>query len=207
MKFRLLLIPALAALAGGCFSVTDPEIGRWPIDFDTLAKPAATRNDGTAASAAGRGVSAAESKYGAVRIVQLAVRSPYDGEGLTVLRADGTVAFDPYNEFAAIPSHLLRGPVYDAVAASGRFAYVLDASSIADTEYSIEATVTRLCLDCRAPGARNAVCEVRLRLLHERDIVGHYSGTGVADAADGDYGKAFSRAVSAALAEALGKLD
>lgn len=188
---KLLAVMMLAGLTG-CFTASEVELYRWPVDFSVEAQ----FDEKTSQPA-----------FGVVRLMQVEVRSPFDGEGLAVLRADGTVAFDPANEFAAAPGLLLRGVVQDAMLDSGRFASVVPSSSVAKSGYAAEVSVVRLCLDCREEGMRRACCEVRFRLLKDREVVKYVSGTGDADAADGDYGKAFSKAVSSALRRALERLD
>ena len=111
------------------------------------------------------------------------VRSPYDGCRLVVARPDGSLAFDSFNAFAASPPQLLKGPVLDALAASGRFKAVV------------------------GPSSSTVVDGISLTLLGaSREIVGRATGVGVADAADGKYTAAFSSAFDAAMAEALAAL-
>jgi hypothetical protein len=136
-------------------------------------------------------------------VSQVTVRAPYGAKSIAVLRGNGTVAFDPYNEFAAGVAQLMKGIVAEAMKKSGLFNAVIGASSSAGSDVFAEATVTRLALDCREQGRRKAVADVCVMLVSGRDIVASASGSGTADAADGNYGKAFSRAVSDALANAL----
>ena len=181
---------ALAASAlSGCLTSSVPEIACWNIEYS--------------GERAGRDV---EPRFGVARVSQVVVRAPYAVKGLAVLRANGTVAFDPYNEYAAGPNALLKGAVEDALAASGLFNAVVGASSTAGASVTAEVAVTRLALDCRKEGLRSAVAELELRLLAGRDIVASGKGSGVADAADGNYGAAFSSAFSAAIKAAIGRL-
>ena len=180
---------AASALAGCLTSVGTPEVACWNVEY-TGAK-------------AGRDV---EPRFGVARVSQVVVRAPYAVKGLAVLRANGTVAFDPYNEYAAGPNSLLKGAVEDALSASGLFKSVVGASSAAGASVSAEVTVARLALDCRREGLRRAVAELELRLVDGRSIVATVRGTGEADAADGNYGAAFSSAVSGALVGAIGQL-
>ena len=178
-----------ASALSGCLTSSVPEIAYWNIEYS--------------GEKAGRGV---EPRFGVVRVSQVVVRAPYSVKGLAVLRANGTVAFDPYNEYAAGPNALLKGAVEDALEASGLFKAVVGASSSAGASVTAEVTVTRLALDCRKEGVRNAVAELELRLLAGRDITSSAKGSGFADAADGNYGAAFSGAVSDAIKTALGRL-
>ena len=185
----IVVVLAASALSGCLTSASAPEIACWNIEYS--------------GEKAGRGV---EPRFGVARVSQVVVRAPYSVKGLAVLRANGTVAFDPYNEYAAGPSALLKGVVEDALEASGFFKAVVGASSAAGASVTAEVTVTRLALDCRKEGVRNAVAELELRLLGGRDIVASAKGSGIADAADGNYGAAFSGAVSDAIKAALGRL-
>ncbi len=162
------------------FGASDAKIA--PADADALRKPA--------------------------RIGELSVRAPYDGLPLAVLRADGSVAFDPCNSFAARPSALLKGAAEDVLAASGAY----DFQSAADPRILafVDVTVTRLALDCKTEGCRKAVVDV---VVVERqggrihpDKVRVAAGAGSVDAADGNYSRAFSQALADALAGALADL-
>lgn len=187
MKNILTTLP-LFALAG-CLIAHPPEAAEWTVE--SAAVPAA----------------AAKPKYGTVRISYVAVRSPYDGRRFVVARPDGSLAFDSFNAFAASPSQLLKGPVLDALAASGRFKAVVGPSSSTVVDGIVEVTVNRLRLDCREKDRRFAEVSVSLTVLDaSREIVGRATGVGVADAADGKYTAAFSSAFDAAMAEALAAL-
>ena len=60
--------------------------------------------------------SAAAAKWGTVRLASVSVRAPYDGQRLAVLRADGSIAFDAFNTFAAAPAALTScAPLLPAV--------------------------------------------------------------------------------------------
>ena len=178
-----LTLPLLA----GCLSSTMPAVSHWPLDYVGGEKPAF------------------KATYGIGRVTQVTVRTPYNAEGLAVLRADGTTELDPYNEFVAVPSALLKGVVFDALEASGRFTTVVNASSTVAASTSVEVLVTRLALDCRTEGERKATANVVVRLLRNGEIRGIEKGAADEDAADGNDGRAFSKAVSTALSVALGQ--
>ena len=185
-------IPVLAMLVGatGCLSKAPKAPVHW------LIEPAAL-----AAS------EAASPKFGAVRVAQVAVRPPYDGTRLAVLRRDGSVAFDPANSFAAAPGAILRGVVQDVAAASGLFQRVLAPTSGVAADYGLEVTVTRLALDCKVEGACHAVADVSVMLTKGRDVVSAACGSGSMPAgADKNFSAAYSSAVTSALSEALKKL-
>lgn len=184
---KLLLVLALPALAG-CLSSSPLAVTSWTVDY------------------AGSKTSADGAKYGVARLLQVAVRSPYAGSPVAVLRADGSIAFDAYNTFAAPPAQLVKGLAYDAANASGLFSSVVGATSSAAARVAIEAEVVKLALDCREEGARRAVARVQVRLIDGRDIVATVVGEGAEDASGGNYGAAFSTALSAAFASAFGLL-
>lgn len=182
--FALMLVPALA----GCFSASPIPVAHWPVDY---VGPVSAVRPG---------------KFGIGRVSQVVVRAPYNAEGISVLRENGTVEHDAYNEFAALPSTLMKGALLDAMAASGKFKTVVNSSSATITSTSVELMITNLALDCRTKGARRAVVTVILRVLQSGEIVGLEKGEGDADAADGNYGAAFSKAFSSALSSALSRL-
>lgn len=187
--FRLLLLLSPLVLAG-CLTSRAPEVACWNLEYAADAAAAAK----------------ADARLGIVRVSQIVVRAPYAAKGIAVLRANGTVAFDPYNEYAAGPAALLKGVVSDAMVASGLFKAVVSESSSVKASLLAEVTVTRLAIDCREEGVRRASAELLLQLVDGREISASVKGAGAADAADGNYGAALSRAVSDALAAALGQL-
>ena len=179
----VLSVPALA----GCLTATSPEVSQWNLEYTGGSRPAQT------------------AKYDVVRISQVLVRSPYNVSGIAVLRANGSMAFDPYNEYAAQPSSLLKGVVFEALEASDLCRTVVNPSSSIRSSASVEVMVTKLALDCREGDARRAVAGVLVRILGQ-DSFEVARGEGESDAANGNYGAAFSRAVSAALDSALARL-
>ena len=172
-------------------TATLPETFEWRVDYIPAVKSA-----GEAA------------RYGVTRILQVGVRAPYDAKAISVLRKDGSIAFDGYNHFASQPALLLKGVVYDAIKKNGRFQAVVSPSSTVRSEYSVEVVFQKLTLDCREAEKRLAVAEVEIRMVKasDRSIAAILEGAGKTEAADGDYSKAFSSAVSQALDNALGKL-
>jgi len=187
LKFFALL--SLACTCAGCFTASPLETSDWSVEFQGQAKRAA------------------EPKFGVVRVSQVSVRAPYDVRSIQVMRADGSLAQDPYNRFAAAPSQLLKGPVVDALGASGAFSEVVGPASSAAVSVVAEVSVARLALDCRKDGSRTAVVELNMLLLgRDRGIVSYVRGDGSADAADGNYAKAFSVAFSSAIESASRQL-
>lgn len=173
----------------GCFTASPLETSDWSVEFHEHAKRTA------------------KPKFGVVRVSQVSVRAPYDVRSIQVMRADGSLAQDPYNRFAAAPSQLLKGPVVDALEASGVFEEVVGSASSAAVSAVAEVSVSRLALDCRKEGSRTAVVSLTMLLLgRDRGIVSYVRGDGSADAADGNYAKAFSEAFSSAIESASRQL-
>lgn len=186
LLMRLVPLAVLPALAGCLSPSHPPEVACWNIEYSAPSAP-----------------SAAEPSFGVARVSQVTVRAPYGAKSIAVLRGNGTVAFDPYNEFAAGVAQLMKGTFAEALEGSGLFNSVVGSSSSAGSDVFAEVTVTRLALDCREQGKRKAVADVSVMLVRGRDIEAKASGSGEADALDGNYGKAFSSAVSDALAKAV----
>jgi len=187
MKALLTVFPLLALC--GCLSpVSMPSVSHWLMEFRSSSAVVESPT------------------YGVVRLSQVIVNLPYAGDSLVVLRSNGTVSFDAHNVFAAPPAALMKGVAVSALKSSGMFAGVIGPSSGASAAVSVELIVNRLALDCRQEGVRRAVAELSVRLLDGKKIVATVEGEGSADASDGDYGVAFSKAASAAVTSALSKL-
>lgn len=179
-----LLVPVLS----GCLTANVVPVAYWPVEYK------------------GGAASVRTAKFGVARVLPIVVRAPYNVRTMTVLRADGTVAFDSLNEFAASPAQLAKGVLCDALASSGLCADVVDTSSIATADVSVELVVGRLALDCRQEGVRTAVADVVVKVLKGHSITASVKGSGAEGAEDGNYGGAFSGALSSALAMALEQL-
>ena len=141
------------------------------------------------------------------RIGTVVVNAPFDRTPFVVRRADGSVAFDAYNEFASAPSALLRAPVHKMLASDGRFGHVVSPSSAASADASVEVLVTDLSLDCREDGKRKACAAVCVDVVKTgrgpRTVALSADGASEADATSGDFSAAFSKAFNEAFAEAL----
>lgn len=187
-----LSLPLLALALSGCLSSAPKSPVCWTVEMDRVgATPA----------------KAVSAPLPEVRLTQFSVRSPYGSTRLAVLRADGSVAFDGFNSFADQPSLLLRGVAVDALAATGVFEQVFDgATSSASAGMSVEIAVTRLALDCRAPGRRAARVDLAASLLEGRDFQRRRTVSVSVPVEDGDLSGAFSRCFVQAVTEAAGKL-
>lgn len=141
-----------------------------------------------------------------VKISRVSVRPPYDGTSLAVLRTDGSIAFDPCNAFASNPERLLSGAVFDALESSGFADVVLDSKSSIPSPLKLEVTVTRLALDCRMKGRRDASVGVILRLCESGKVLSVSRGESTAPTGEADYTKSFSTAFTRAMSEALKRL-
>lgn len=145
-------------------------------------------------------------KRDSVKLTRVDVRSPYDGTRIAVLRPDGSIAFDPCNSFAATPSRLLVGAAFDILESSGFAQTVLDSKTTVSSPLQIEIIVTRLALDCRDEGKRDAAVSVMLRLVESRKTVSVSRGEASVLTDEADYTKSFSVAFSRAMSEALKRL-
>lgn len=186
----------LSLLLAGCASAPS-QTRNWTVRPKAVS-PSTPSGDGVA------------SAFATTRLGSVRVDAPYDRPAFAVMRADGTVAHDPSNAFAAAPSALLRAPIRAQLAGDGRFGNVVGQSSVAGADAVVEATVTDLSLDCTGPGSRTARAAVALAVVDvggaRRRVVLSGSGKAEADAAAGDYGAAFSSAFNAAFENALKSL-
>ena len=187
------VLPALALLAG-CFTS-----GRQPAKSWTVEPPPAKRGGVTPEGGA--------SAFATTRVGSVVVCAPYDRASFVVRRADGSVAFDAYNEFAAAPSAILRVPVRAQLASDGRFGHVIQSSSVAGADASVEVLVRDLSIDCRESGKRVARASVSVDVVNTgrgpRSVALAGDGSGESNADSGDFSAAFSEAFNNALAEAL----
>ena len=185
------ILPLFAiALLCGCMSSPKRAPSLWTIDFSDARDFARVESP----------------KAGVARMLAVSVCEPYDGEGLAVLRSDGSIAFDPYNRFAAAPAALVKGFVHEALAKSGLFERVVGANSVAAAPWAVEVTVRELALDCRTEGSRRARVELEIAVIHGREVQSTGRGSGDYPAGNGNYSAAFSKAMNAAVAAAVKEL-
>lgn len=187
---KSLLAFACATLLAGCISSAKRTGVNWTVSMDRTFALDAEEYGGVAIK-------------GVVKLLHLAVRAPYDTRQLVVLRADGSIAFDAFNTFAAAPAQLLKGIALDSLERSQRFSRVVPANSSARTDYTVEVEVETLALDCRKDSRRDAVVALTLTLLKSRDVVASSHGEAKIPANGADYSAAFSRAFGDAFARAL----
>ena len=171
---RLLAVLPLV-LCVGCFTSGKPQPKSWTLEPTSV--PAADLSPEKKSPPA----------FATTRVGTVAVAAPFDRTLFVVRRADGSVAFDAYNEFAAAPSALLRAPVRAQLATDGRFGHVVTQSSTASSDASVDAVSVDVVRTGR--GARMVALSA--------------DGASEADASSGDFSTAFSKAFNEALAEAL----
>lgn len=188
-KCSVLLTSAALAMCAGCLGPAPKVPKMWLVETKVTAVK-----------------STEEPRYGAVRLVRLTVRAPYDRPALAVLRNDGSIAFDPANSFAATPAAMLKGTALDVITSTGIFPLAVEHASSAATKNSLEIAVTQFALDCRTQGLRTASVAVKVMLLEGHNVVAVAEGDGETLAKDGDYSAAFSTAFTSALVQALKKL-
>ncbi len=129
---------------------------------------------------------------------------PYDTAPIRVRRADGSLAEDAYNVFAAPPAKLLRRPVMSALAQEQRFGHVISQTSSASADAVAEVSVSDIFLDCR--DGRKAKVRLGVNVIKGREVVMSSEASSDADASSGDYSEAFSKAFNDALRESLLRL-
>lgn len=151
---RVLSSLLIALLAAGCLSSAPKAPKYWTIHADTDLK-----------------------------VSEISVAAPYDGQRFAVLRPDGSVAFDGFNSFCARPVQLVDASVNIDYTAPTLF-------------------IRKLALDCTVKGERKAVVELWLG----EDPQTAVQGVGISDAADGNYSRAFTEAFELA-ADKLVKLQ
>ena len=184
---------AMAALllCVGCLSSSTPAPKAWIVTPTTVPPP----------------VAPPPGAFAVTRQGALTVTAPFDSASFVVRRADGSVAHDPYNVFAAPPSTLLRASVRARLEADGRFGRVVPQSSSAAADVQVEVLVRDLSLDCADPDRRAARAAVSIDVLRAgrgaRTVILSGDGAGTGDAAKGDFSAAFSQAFDAALVAAL----
>lgn len=185
----IVFVPVLA----GCLTSTVPSVAEWIVQTEPQTQKEMLSKQ------------PAQTEFGIARLSLLSVRAPYDSRSFQVLRADGTIASDSFNRFAAVPSQLLKGLVLDRLAKSTQFTTLVASSSSASVDSIVEVTITKLLLDCTNDDSRLAEAELTMMILdRERQIVRSSYGRGVADAKNGDYGKAFADALKSAIDRAIG---
>lgn len=145
-------------------------------------------------------------RAGTVRISQLTVRTPYDVKQLSVLRPDGSIAFDPWNQFPAAPASVLKHTALDVMASSRVFKDVLPSASAARVDALAEISVERFALDCREANSRKASVEVTVRILKNRELVKTVRGASSVPVEGGRYSAAFSEAFADALLSAISRI-
>jgi len=190
LKFPATAIATLV-LAAGCLSSAPRQATSWTLDAGTAVR-----------------MPGAEPKpvFAATRLGAVSVLAPYDQTAFAVRRADGSIAFDPDNAFAAPPSALLKSPLVTALAGDGRFGHVVTPTSTVSADAIVEVTVGELALDCRDAAQRKARASLSVNVIkngRDREVILSGSGAGEADAAGGDYSAAFSTAVNTAVNQAL----
>lgn len=183
-------IYALLLFAAGCMSSAPEAPTNWTIEW----KPSSGH-----ACAASCGKDA--------KLLHVDVRSPYNGTRLTVLRKDGSVAFDAFNVFADRPAALLKGAALDVLTESRAFKRILAAASSAYAPVNLELTVTRLALDCRKEDERLASVALTLTAIANRTVIAASSAEASEPVSDGEgFSRPFSKAFSDALASAVKSL-
>ena len=186
---RLVLTPVLSVLLAGCFTTATPPVANWALTPDAAVAPVAE-----------------SPKLGEVRFAVVSVRAPYDGKPMAVMRPDGSLAFDAYNQFASVPSALVKGAALDVLRGTGIFRGVQPSITTADVDTSLELMIDEFALDCRTAGERKASVRLTLAMVRRRQVVAVGRATAAAGTDDGNYSKAFGTAFARALSDAASQL-
>ena len=177
------------ALLAGCFTTQPPPVVSWTI-APKGAVPAVSETP----------------KLGEARLAVVSVRAPFDGKPIAVLRADGSMAFDAYNQFSSVPSALVKGASLDVLRGTGLFKGVQPSITTADVDTALELMVDEIVLDCREAGARKATVRLTLAMVRKRQVIAVGRATAATDAPDGNYSKAFGQSFAQALSDAAAQL-
>ncbi len=97
------------------------------------------------------------------------VTPKYEGKGLVYRLGELSYESDFYNEFFISPASMFTEEIRKRLSESGLFKYVVAPSSILDTTYILEGTVTSLYGDYRVKTAPKAVLEIQFLILQETD--------------------------------------
>ena len=186
---RFALASVLSVLLTGCFTTVTPTVFNWTLSPETEISGAAK-----------------PPKLGEVRLAVVSVRAPFDGKSIAVLRPDGSMAFDAYNQFASVPSALVKGSALDVLRGTGLFRGVQPSITTADVDTSLELMVDEFALDCRKSGERKAFVRLTLAMVRHRQVVAVGRATAAAGTDDGNYSKAFGTAFARALSDAAAQL-
>lgn len=112
--------------------------------------------------------SASSRRAGAIRIERVRIEPPFNGTSLVYQVGPDQYEVDYYRDFVADPSMLLTAGTVSALSdAPGFFALVLPPSSVADAQWRLETTVTRMVGDFREVGRPVGRVAVRFMLLHD----------------------------------------
>jgi len=181
---RFFVLALAASLFAGCLTPAPPAPVNWTIEWRPHEDAVTTW----------------ETLPLTLRVADVVVRAPYSGTRLPVLRADGSLAFDAYNIFAAPPGKLMKGAAVDAIVRSKRFRHVIGHESQAKADLEMEVTVTRLALDCRTEGRRDALVELTVAFIDEKGgVLAVGPGRASVPVSEGNFSTGFSRAFSGAL--------
>ena len=186
----LVLVPAVLVFASGCIGAAPKAPKKWSVEWSRLVFD---RSD--------------LAELPPVKLMSVDVRAPYGGTNMPVLRADGSIAFDSFNAFAAPPASLLKGAAFDALESSCAFERVVSGASAVRTPLSIEVYVKKLALDCRKEEHRDATVALTLVLTSNMSVVASSSAEATVPVTDGNFASAFSSAFSEAMLSAVGRLE
>ncbi len=186
MKAAKLILGLVPFICAGCLGPQPSSPTYWPFSAQKMS-PISSVHKGDAVLGLNR----------------IRVSEPYDSTRFCVLRADGSLAFDDLNAFAACPSRGLM-PLFEYIVQKYNFARQTTTDfnpSSSIPQLTLE--LRRFAVDCREKGKRKVIC----------DLKGTYKGAdgkllicrddAIVFLEDSDYGAAFSRAFTCALEQVL----
>lgn len=97
------------------------------------------------------------------------VSPQYESKGLVYRLKELSYESDFYNEFFISPVSMFTEEIGKRLTGSGLFKHVVDPSSLLDSTYILEGTVTALYGDYRVSTAPKAVMEIQFFLIQETD--------------------------------------
>lgn len=191
-------------LGAGCLTSSGPEVRVWTVE------PAPGRGAPRLLQDAEGG---GRRTFGVARLGPVTVSAPCDRAPFVLRRADGSIAFDRCNVFAAAPAALLRAPLRACLADDAKFGRIVQQASAASADVQVEALVRDLSLEAHADARRPLTARVAVTLdvvrtgRGGRAVAFSADGEATCDVAAGNYTAAFSSAFEQAVRQALARMD
>ena len=190
MKVTKLILGILPFICAGCFGPQPPTPTYWPFSAQKTSHRAPVHKRDVV-----------------LGLNRIRVSAPYDSARFCVLRADGSLAFDASNEFAARPSRALMPLIEDVIR---RFNFASQTTTDFNPSASmpqLTVEVKRLAVDCREKNHRKVICDLKGTYKGADGKVIICSDDALIYLEDSDYGTAFSKVFVTALEQVLRKMS